>query len=261
LIPAFFARERPAEALDINSSDSIATQAPDTVTPQSQNFYQRVLRPLVLNRRFYPVALMAFTTTAVYEAIGSWSMHFFEHVCQCNRVTAGYYTASLFATQIPSYVLGGWLLDHLPKRFRTIVPVVFLGACAALCAVFATLVQLGLTSAAASLAMFLLINFALSAPNSFVDGVYVVEMCGAGGAAFGAGTVGTLGYLGAMTIQFIFGSAAKTTQGWTKILWTLFGYILIALGGAIVYMWIDIRERRSASLISKAGVENSKSQA
>jgi len=265
LIPSFFAKERPVadpvEALENGSNDTIVALDEDPavikdtqvalVVPAQEGFLRRVLLPLLANPRFYPVVLMAFTTTAMREAIGGWSMHFFERVCMCDKVTAGFYTASLFATQIPSFIVGGYLLDHLPKKYKTLVPVVFLGTCVGLWTVFAILVQNGMRNIVASLAMFLLINFALSAPNSFVDGVYVVEMCGSGGAAFGAGTVGTLGYLGAMTIQFIFGSAAKTTEGWTKILWTLLAYTIIAFFGAIVYMLIDIRERRAAAILAK----------
>lgn len=218
-------------------------------------FFSHVVMPLFRNPKFGVVLVLAFCSTGLRETITSWLSFYFENALGLAPQLAARMAPINYVALLPSSFLGGYLLDRVPKKRRGLVPIVFLSM--ALCA-FAGLwaytsyhlpdpkrslaFEAKTSDTVFSVIIIMFASFSLSAPNSFLDGVYVVEMAGADGAAFAAGIVGAIGYCGAAISSFVFKSYTKTYNGWCFTLAIMCIAAALTLLGSVLYWRLDVSE-------------------
>jgi len=88
---------------------------------------------------------------------------------------------------------------------------------------------------------------ALAAPSSYLDSIYVLEMAGKNGAAFGSGSIGGIGLLGGALASYIIGGETGSHAGWCTILkWFMcIAFTLVALSAILAFA--GLRKLRSQS--------------
>lgn len=219
-----------------------------------RNFFKDVMIPLLRKPKLYVVLILAFCSTGLRESLVSWIGYYFQFALGMSADQATLWSPILHLGIMPSSFVGGYLLDRVSKKKRGLVPIFFLSAnLFAMVALFcftkyylAGLEGFDNKSFIYALCLFLFACFCFSAPNSFLDGVYVVEMAGAEGAAFASGVVGAVGYCGAAASSLLFKKMSESRDGWCQILMIMMGAAVISWIGVIVYWQLDLMDIRRA---------------
>ncbi len=164
-------------------------------TSKPKNVFE-VLKPLLLNRTFGVVCLIAFGCTLVRESFNFWTVVYLHEA-------AGYSTASAAnASSIFPYVgavsvlIAGWISDRMGVSGRALIMFFSLSL-----AVAPLLVLTLLHVRAASLwpvALIGAVAFFLLGPYSYLSGAIALDLGGSTAGSASAGFIDGVGYLGAM---------------------------------------------------------------
>lgn len=176
-----------------------------------------------------------------------------------NPGDSGSFSAVSTSVSIFGIFFAGFLYDKSSKRVRLFLPLAFysltaLGACGWY---FYTSRSLSEPIArnrlnnpshkeTAIVVLFEVITcLALAAPSSYLDSIYVVEMAGKNGAAFGSGSIGGIGLLGGALASYTIGGETGSHAGWCTILkfFTGVAFTLVCLSGVLAF--IGLRKLRA----------------
>lgn len=223
----------------------------------NKNFWSKVVRPLFTEPRFYCLLLMAVSTTAIRETFLQFSQSFFKDAVGASAANAGALTAVYNLPAAGSAFIGGFLLDKVRGKNRGLVPLVFLLVCTACLSALALFTKFCCVELAFTLGSRLVLanltiiacSFALSAPNSFLDGAFVVDLAGAEGAAFASGFVGSFGYVGCAITSLFYSQLTTSAEGWF-VIWAANALLCLATCfGSLVYWILDRKAQRHKILI------------
>jgi sugar phosphate permease len=156
------------------------------------------------------------------------------------------------SVSIVGIFLAGFLYDKASIKARLFLPLAFytltaLGACGWYIYTSACLGDPTLrgrmnnphpTETAIVVAFEIVSCLSLAAPSSYLDSIYVVEMAGKDGAAFGSGTIGGIGLLGGALASLAIGGETGTHAGWCFILKCFMGVAFTLVGlSTILALW------------------------
>lgn len=249
-----------SRSTSVERGQGTESQATITATPEEieRSFFKETVVPLFLNPRFYFIASLAFATTAARETIVSLSNFYMRFVFGFPTSKSGAVPVVYNISASMASIIGGIILDRVPKNRRGIIMIAFLllATCGYGSMLLFTMTRPTVNVAAGEslpqsdmIIAFLLIGFAsfsISAPNGFLDGVFAVELAGPQGVAFCSGIIGGVGYFGSAITQSIYGPYTKTHEGWIKILWITVGLCAASAALATAYWVLGIWSTRRA---------------
>lgn len=202
---------------------------------------------MALSPKFWALVILSALLTLIRETFNSWTPVYLEEELGLSPGDAA--TASMVfpLAGTASAILGGFLVDRVPKKWRGAVPLVFLVllsiALAGLSA-FAEFYQ-GEGAGALALCLFMIgmTAFFLIAPYSFLDGVFTLDLAGKQGCAATASIINGAGYLGAILSGVVTGIAADGS-GWSLVFIILTVMSLVSMAFQALYWGFDLRDLR-----------------
>lgn len=209
-------------------------------------FMHSVILPLVKSPRFLLILFMVLCTTIVRETINNWFTVYLRDLGVAPD-KAGMLSSIPSAFGGVSTLLGGWLVDRIPRQKRGLLAMIYLLAMTLFQVVLILFTKYSSPSwgvpARASVATTLITatTFSMWAPYSFFDGVFIVDLIGPKGVAFGSGVVGAIGYFGAFFTMMTFGRMVQTWEGWVNV-WIITGSGSLVTVVACFFYWVFDRK-------------------
>lgn len=232
------------------------------------HFMVHVVLPPFKIFRFYLLLLISITTQVMRDVNSAWATQFIAQVT--GQRESVWMTMIFSVCGAFSSIVGGWLVDRVPRYRRAFVPILAMlfsvGSQIALYLFTSYLDLHGVPSptdptktvvkvgADISINMALvgivgllaLAELSLAGPVSFYDGIFVYDIVGVQGIAFASGVVGAVGYIGNVVANPRFGSLIHEDPANWKHIW-LTAAVLAAVTAFtnVIYWLVDARYVRN----------------
>ena len=228
-------------------------------------FFKQIVLPLLMIPKFYAILVLSFVSTAIREAIITWSPYFYKKVLSADGPQAAMFSSMSGFFALLSIALGGHLVDTVSKKRKGLIPLVFFianGVCLfalyAATRIYVVDANMGppdasqfSRQAALLISLIQVTCFALAAPTSLLDGAYAVELGGTRAASFAAGLASSIGYLGATLSALFVRPMISSYEGWIDVWFWMVVLGCICILVSIIYAVLDYAEYRSMKLNAK----------
>ncbi|MGO9804314.1 MAG: MFS transporter [Steroidobacteraceae bacterium] len=199
--------------------------------------------PLLRNRAFLTVCLLAFATTMTRETFNTWTPAYLHDFFGYGVSRAAAMSAVFPAVGAVSVLLAGWASDRLGHRCRALLLVIGLAATAAALFVFTTL-KSSTAAPVLPVVMIGLVGFCLLGPYAFLPGAFALDFGGKQAGAAASGLVDGTGYVGGVFAGYAMAKLA-VAFGWEGVFRTLAIVAgLAALGACYLFFQIVKLERQ-----------------
>jgi OPA family glycerol-3-phosphate transporter-like MFS transporter len=196
-----------------------------------------LLRPLLVNHRFWVVCILSFGFTMLRETFNDWIPTYLHEVVKLDKGTAGQASSLFPLFGGLSVLLAGFLSDRLGRAGRALI--IFIGLIFTIPAILSLAYVQFHGSQVTPVIVLGAIAFVMLGPYSFLSGAIGLDFGGKRGSSTACCWIDGVGYIGGFLAgQYIGGTAEH--QGWGAAFRTLTVVAVVTCVAAAIYLALQL---------------------